>query len=73
MLLSALTFVVSVRNDIVASFRNERGQDLVEYAVLVGAIGVAAAVALFALSPDAFDTMRDTIEACVTFDGDACL
>jgi hypothetical protein len=52
--------------------QREGGQDLVEYAVLVGFIGIAAAVALFLLMPSAMNTMRDTIAACLTFDTTKC-
>lgn len=52
--------------------QREEGQDLVEYAVLVGFIGIAAAVALFVLMPGAMNDMRDTIKACLTFDTTNC-
>ena len=52
----------------VSSRLGERGQDLVEYAVLVGAIGVAAgAVLLVAPLPAAIGDFSDTVVACVTF------
>lgn len=51
----------------------EEGQDLVEYAVLVGFIGVTAAIALILLfQNNAFGTMEQTIRACVTFDTPNC-
>ena len=52
--------------------RREEGQDLVEYAVLVGFIGIAAAVALLVLMPGAMNTMVDTIGDCLEFDTSGC-
>ena len=46
---------------------DERGQDLVEYAVLVGAIGIVAFGVLITLGAPAFQTMHDKIASCVSF------
>ena len=59
-------------SNFVATAKEERGQDLVEYAVLVGFIGVAAAVAFFAFMPDALTTFTDKVGACLAFDGANC-
>ncbi len=50
-----------------AVLKEERGQDLMEYAILGGAIAVVAAIALFAITPGAFALMTSTIQKCVTF------
>ncbi len=56
-----------------ASLQEEGGQDLVEYAVLVGAIGlVAGAALLFFIDDGTFDTFRDKIASCITFDSFNC-
>lgn len=57
---------------LLASAQEERGQDLVEYAVLVGFIGVAAAVAFIAFMPDALDTFLEKIGGCLAFDTTTC-
>ena len=62
-ILKGIAFV----SNTMASLREEHGQDLIEYAVLAGAIGIAAAVALFALSPNVFTDMKNSIANCVTF------
>ena len=53
-------------------FTEERGQDLMEYAILSGMIAVVAG-GLFATAvfTGALSGMRDTIAACLTLDG-AC-
>ena len=69
-ILSGMAWASSLRDAISSRMKDEGGQDLIEYAVLVGAIGLGAAIALFALGPAAFDTMAAKVEACVTFTGD---
>lgn len=71
--LSVMAWVSALRGTIAEKMHDdERGQDLIEYAVLVGAIGVAAAVALFALQPEVFNGFRDTIQSCLKFEKDNC-
>jgi len=53
----------------VAGWRNERGQDLIEYALLGGFIAVAFAAAAIALPLSGFfDDMVGAIAECVNFD-----
>ena len=59
-------------SNFIASAKDERGQDLVEYAVLVGFIGVAAAVAFIAFMPDALDTFLTKVGGCLAFDSANC-
>jgi Flp pilus assembly pilin Flp len=49
------------------SLAGERGQDLVEYAVLVGFIGIAAGLALLAFMPGPLDTFKNEIGDCLQF------
>lgn len=54
-----------------AAFKEERGQDLVEYAVLVGAIGIVVALALFAFPfGDVMDTFASRMADCIEFSPD---
>lgn len=48
--------------------KNERGQDLLEYAILGGAIAAAIIGALF-LWEDSLNAMAENIGACIDFDG----
>jgi hypothetical protein len=52
----------------------ERGQDLVEYAILSSAIGMVAFVAWFTFfgGGDVFAGFVGTLHACLTFDAEAC-
>jgi Flp pilus assembly pilin Flp len=53
----------------------EDGQDLVEYAVLIGVIAIVATAALIGLGPgglDVFSVMGDRIAACIKFDTATC-
>lgn len=55
-----------------ARLREERGQDLIEYAVLSGVVGAAiAGVAALALT-GALGTFFDNVEACVSGDTANC-
>ena len=46
--------------------RNERGQDMVEYALITVIISVAIVLAVLAILPGAFETWAEGIEACIT-------
>lgn len=48
----------------------EEGQDLVEYAVLVGFIGIAAAIAFVALGSDFLDNFVSAIGNCLDIPAD---
>lgn len=61
----AYMWIQEIRDGAITAVKAERGQDLVEYAVLVGAIGVAAAVALFAISPSLLDPLVSTLQNCL--------
>jgi hypothetical protein len=51
---------------------SELGQDLVEYAVLVGGIGLVFALIVFAMFPDSFMPFAETLGSCISFDMAAC-
>lgn len=53
---------------------SERGQDILEYAVMTGAIALVAAAALYAAfgGGDVYETFVEKFQACLSFDGDAC-
>ncbi len=46
--------------------RNERGQDMVEYALITVLVSVAIVLAVIAILPGAFKTWADAVEACIT-------
>lgn len=66
--LSGMAWVSSIKNAITSRISEESGQDLIEYAVLVGGIGIVAAVAFLTLPID-FGTMKTKIADCITFNG----
>ena len=69
---STLLRVSMAFGDLRARLTEERGQDLIEYALLGGFIAVAfAAAALFLPLDDAFTDMVTAIGNCVDFN-DAC-
>ena len=51
--------------------KEERGQDILEYAVLAGAIALVAGFVLWGATDGWFETFASKIEKCVTFD-DTC-
>ncbi|MEX2245336.1 MAG: hypothetical protein WEC75_01500 [Dehalococcoidia bacterium] len=66
--LSAVRFAPAIK-DYLFSRMGERGQDLVEYAVLVGGIGLILAFVLFASDIDgAAQQFADQVGACVSFE-----
>lgn len=74
-LLSAYVRAYGLRGSVLSTVRRrlasiapEGGQDLVEYAVLVGLIGVVAAGALVAFGGLDFPAFRTKINDCITFD-----
>jgi Flp pilus assembly pilin Flp len=80
--LSTYTWALALRDSAtnavrsgVAAMEREDGQDIIEYAVLVGGIALVAMAALLILGPsgtDIFNTMGDKITACITFDTSNC-
>ena len=72
--LSGMAWVSSIKDAIAFRMKDEDGQDLIEYAVLAGGIGIALFV-VFLTAPglsDAFDTFKGKIAACVTFNSTDC-
>jgi Flp pilus assembly pilin Flp len=75
-IISTYAWAVNLRDSAAKALRSglealkpESGQDLMEYAVLAGAIAVAAGFALFALRDTGiWDDFTGTIQACITFD-----
>lgn len=47
--------------------RRDSGQGIMEYAILLGAIALIAAVALYASGGLDFTDMRNTIQDCISF------
>ncbi|MDE3096659.1 MAG: hypothetical protein KGK07_11765 [Chloroflexota bacterium] len=72
-MLSAMAWATSLRTIAVQRLKEERGQDLIEYAVLGGAIALVAMVALLA-SPfsGAVTNFVSTVGACVQFQTNNC-
>jgi hypothetical protein len=52
--------------------RDDRGQGIMEYSILLGAIALIAAVALFATGGLSFANMRNSIQDCINFDANTC-
>ena len=69
--LSVMAWGSTLRTAFMTRLREENGQDVLEYAVLVGAIAIVAGAALYA-SPLSFGTFVNKIQACVSFDGANC-
>jgi hypothetical protein len=54
---------------IMSSLRDERGQDIMEYAVIASAIAIGAAIVLFAFDfQGAFLDFADVVGDCIAFD-----
>lgn len=66
-ILSAMAWASSLKDAVAQRISEERGQDLVEYAVLAGFIGIALAAFLI-LNPFGFDSFRNKVNDCITFD-----
>ena len=45
--------------------RNERGQDMVEYALITAVISIAIIVAVIAILGPAFTTWAEAVEKCI--------
>ncbi len=45
--------------------RSERGQDMVEYALITAVISIAIIVAVIAILGPAFKTWAESVEACI--------
>ncbi|HZP56369.1 MAG TPA: hypothetical protein VFC53_02300 [Dehalococcoidia bacterium] len=76
MALGASGVLSYLRARLYSFYKVERGQDLLEYAVLAGAIGIAIFVALITDAPfaDAITTFSQKIAACISFNvnGSTC-
>ena len=70
-MLSVMALVTNTVGYAIAKIKEERGQDLLEYAVLAGAIGIVGAVAILTIDPTIFQTFADKVEGCVRLDA-AC-
>ncbi len=45
--------------------RNERGQDMVEYALITAVISIAIVIAVFAIIDPAFTTWANNVRDCI--------
>ncbi len=52
--------------------RNERGQDMVEYALITVIVSVAIVLAVLAILPGAFTAWAETIKGCITAPKTGC-
>ncbi|MDP9237338.1 MAG: hypothetical protein M3P30_08075 [Chloroflexota bacterium] len=67
--LSGMAWVSSMKSSMASRISEERGQDLIEYAVLAGAIGIAAFVAIGAVGfPAVFTSFGNHIKNCIDLD-----
>ncbi|MHB8377800.1 MAG: hypothetical protein ACYDEB_12725 [Dehalococcoidia bacterium] len=68
-MLSAMAWASSLKNAVAMRINEERGQDLLEYAVLAGAIGIAAAAAFIVVGGGwlNFAAFKSKVGACVSF------
>lgn len=67
MILGVMLWGMNLKDSLISRIEDERGQDLVEYAVLIGTIGIVAFGVLITLGAPAFKTMHDKIASCVSF------
>ena len=65
-ILSGMAWASSLKDAIASHLKDEGGQDMIEYAVIVGAIAVAAAAIFFA--PIDFGAFRNKMTACINFE-----
>ena len=67
--LSVAAWASSLRSSIAERLKEESGQDIMEYAVLAGAIAIVAAGVLFAAGAGGlgFNDFRDKIKDCMSF------
>ncbi len=69
-MLSAMAWASSLKNAVATRIHEERGQDLLEYAVLAGAVGIVAAIALIGAGAAGwlnFASFKNKIANCVSF------
>jgi hypothetical protein len=71
-ILSATAWLFAARERALDALRNERGQGLMEYAILLGAIAITAGVALYVTNAFDFTDFANTIQGCLDFDETAC-
>lgn len=71
-MLTAMTWVTSTVGSFIARIKEERGQDILEYAILAGAIALGAGVLLLFFDATFWDTFGTKLESCLTFDGAGC-
>ncbi len=68
---TAIFRALTAIGELTARLSEERGQDLMEYAILTGLVAVVAAGAFaavfLAVGANPFDTMATKIKDCVTF------
>lgn len=73
-MISAYVWAQSLRSSVIESLKQEDGQDLIEYAVLAGAIGIVAAIAFIALPMgDIIGNFVNKVGACIQLDGTGCV
>jgi hypothetical protein len=73
-ILTGMAWASSLKNAIASRVSEERGQDLIEYAVLVGGIGLVAAIALIGAGASGwldFGSFKTKIQDCVSFSSGA--
>ena len=67
-MLSAMAFVQNTIGYAINKLKEERGQDILEYAVLVGAIALVAGGVLFVFLDDGiWDRFTEKISDCLAF------
>ena len=67
---TAIIRALTAVGELKARLSEERGQDLMEYAVITGLVAVVAAGAfatIFLVDPNPFNVMATKIKDCVTF------
>jgi hypothetical protein len=68
--LAMAVWVMTTRTRLIQAVREQAGQGIMEYSILLGAIALIAAVALYAADFD-FGDMTAEIQDCISFD-DTC-
>ncbi len=72
-ILSGMAWASSLTRAFITRVKEERGQDLMEYAVLAGAIAVVAGFVLYATNVEgAMNDFGAQVVGCLSFDGGSC-
>jgi hypothetical protein len=67
-ILSVMAWTTNTVGYFVAKLKEERGQDILEYAILAGGIAILLGAAVFLIDPGVFTNFASEVQACIGFD-----